>query len=69
MRIVKDYSNRGRKSAVNIAPSTIVDEAKISANAGGARSKKEAMIAHETASNQRAQRQRVPANTKLGKKR
>ena len=59
MRIVKDYSNRGRRVSVNIAPSVVADEAKVSANSGGTPSNNDAVIAHETAYKQRAQRQRT----------
>lgn len=65
-RIVKDYTQRGRRTPQNIAPSVIADEAKLSGNSGSATalSHREAIISHENAVIARTKRRAIP-NAKL----
>ena len=67
-RIEKDYKNR-RCTPVNIAPSAVVDEAKMSGKAAGTgaqQSNREHMIGHQKAVADRSKRSNVP-NAKLRK--
>ena len=62
-RIQKDYSKRGQRTAVNIAPSVQADEAKMGTG-NGSGPHRESMIAHEKAVLDRNKRKQVP-NQKL----